>query len=468
MGSRIVQRIQDSVHGLMEFRGLETIVVDVLRTPELQRLRKIRQLGLVNYVFPGAEHSRFSHSLGAAHLALRFGGQLRDDARRIFARELVPDEHALADLALAALCHDLGHGPLSHVWEREIVGGGFDRLAWAHSLGLDPSTTIVRQGQWHEIVGQGLLGWPDGQLHRLLELHEEQTSARIQGMLNGQYYYPYLPRILGSDVDVDRADFIMRDTHNTGVAYGRFDLNWLISTCILGRTVDTGKWVVGFDAKKAVRVIEQFLIARQAMYDTVYHHKTVRCIEGMVALLLRRLKALVGAGAVPPVSTFLAPTLRVLEGKALGPAEVLKLDDFALFVLIDAVAEGSFRDDTAKDLARRLQARDPFKQVPVPSEEIVRFLASPDNSAKLHEVVKRFVPGLAQYYVLIDHTQFEMLSREAAHQVLLVNSSRVATRGAEHDTLSPYLGPARTAYRLFTVGPAVESVKRLIESPSSH
>src|SRR5712691_685660 len=103
-------RIQDSVHGLMEFRGLETIVVDVLRTPEIQRLRRIRQLGLGHYVFPGAEHSRLVHSLGAAWLAVRFARQLREAARDYLPEALRPSENAIADLALAALCHDLGHG----------------------------------------------------------------------------------------------------------------------------------------------------------------------------------------------------------------------------------------------------------------------------------------------------------------------------------------------------------------------
>ena len=80
MPSSRFQRVQDSVHGLMEFRGMETLVIEVLRTPEIQRLRRIRQLGLAHLVFPGAEHSRLVHSLGAAYLAIRFGRHLQDRA----------------------------------------------------------------------------------------------------------------------------------------------------------------------------------------------------------------------------------------------------------------------------------------------------------------------------------------------------------------------------------------------------
>src|SRR5438067_10745592 len=120
-----VRRIQDATHGLMEFRGMETFVVDVLRTREVQRLRRVRQLGLVHLVFPGAEHSRLVHSLGAAYLAVLFGRRLSEATRGYLSKFLIPDEVAVRDFALAALFHDLGHGPLSHAWEREIVGAGY-------------------------------------------------------------------------------------------------------------------------------------------------------------------------------------------------------------------------------------------------------------------------------------------------------------------------------------------------------
>jgi HD superfamily phosphohydrolase len=106
-----VQRIQDPVHGLMEFRGMETLVIDILRTPEIQRLRRVRQLGLAHLVFPGAEHSRLVHSLGAAWLAIRFGRQLAESSGSVLTDVLLPNPSSIRDLAIAALCHDLGHGP---------------------------------------------------------------------------------------------------------------------------------------------------------------------------------------------------------------------------------------------------------------------------------------------------------------------------------------------------------------------
>src|SRR5580658_2298577 len=134
MSKGAIQRIQDPVHGLMEFRGMETLVIDILRTPEIQRLRRIRQLGLAHLVFPGAEHSRLVHSLGAAWLAVRFGRQLADSAKTAVIDVLLPTPSSIRDLAVAALCHDLGHGPLSHAWEREVIGKNWSYDGWARKL----------------------------------------------------------------------------------------------------------------------------------------------------------------------------------------------------------------------------------------------------------------------------------------------------------------------------------------------
>jgi HD superfamily phosphohydrolase len=446
----------------MEFHGLETIVVEVLRTPEVQRLRRIRQLGAVHFVFPGAEHSRFSHCLGASHLAIRFGRHLQREARSRFIAALIPDEHVIADLAVAALCHDLGHGPLSHAWEREIVGEKFNRAEWTRSLGLESAGETAKDVKWHELVGQALLEWPDGQLHRLLELQERGTARRISELLSGKYYLPYLSRLLSSDVDVDRADFIMRDTHYSGVAYGRFDLNWLLSTSTLGHEAVGGQIVFGFEERKAVRVIEQFLIARHAMYDTEYYHKAVRCIEGMISLLLRRIKEVVLSGFEPPMTEIVRPAIKIMQGEALGPSELLRLDDFVIFVLIDQVAQGAFPDDTARDLAQRIQSRDLFKVVPVSSEDVSGFFSNPGNADKLYDMVKPFVPGLAKFYVYVDQAKFQMFSSAPGHHAMLISRSGDAARAAEHNSLRQYQQPARGMTRVFTVAPAVEAVRRLI------
>ncbi|MGB9455654.1 MAG: HD domain-containing protein [Bryobacteraceae bacterium] len=437
---------------------METVVVDVLRTPELQRLRRIRQLGLSHFVFPGAEHSRLAHSLGASYLALKFGRQLMERSRDFLIDELSPTPESIRDLAVAALCHDLGHGPLSHAWEREIVGENYDFDRWIHKLGLAGEKDNLRDAKWHELVGQGLLAWEDGKLHRLLEGHDAGFSRRLRYLLRGKYYLPYLPRLLASDVDVDRADFLRRDTHQCGVAYGRYDLDWLISTCTVGQT-DQCDLVVGFDKRKAVRVVEQFLIARRALYETVYYHKTVRIVEGMVALFLRRLKEVAAAESGRlGVFDFLKPLIAMISGEVLSPPELLSLDDFALWILIQAVSEAKGMDETVHDLGQRILARDLFKIVPCPNEKVREFLLKPDGHDRLHSAIQPFCSGKAAYYLYIDSTNFAMLAERPGNMAYLVDENRLATPIRDNEALRGYRAKPEESLRLFTLSEAVGAV----------
>jgi HD superfamily phosphohydrolase len=384
----------------------------------------------------------------------------------LFTEALCPDEATIRDIALAALCHDLGHGPLSHAWEREIVGQRFDRAAWAKLLGLDFSEEVLQRLKWHEMVSHSLLRWKEGQLHRLLEQHEGGLSSRLSNLLLGAYYIPYLPRLLSSDVDVDRADFIRRDTHQTGVAYGRYDLEWLLSTATIGyREVGSQKeWVVGFDQRKSIRVVEQFLIARRALYETVYHHRTVRCAEGMVALFLRRLRHVVLDGASIAVADFVRPIITMIQGGAVGPSELLSLDDFSLFVLIDTIAQSSIKDDTVRDLARRVRERDLFKQVPISSEILNRYLRSDHAKEKLYEAVKPYAPGDAEYYILLDETEFSFLSKRDEQKVCLVDGNNHAAFVNDHPEFENHRHSDAEELRLFTLREAVDSVAGCILS----
>lgn len=466
MGRQRVQRIQDSIHGLMEFQGMETVIIDLLRTPELQRLRRIKQLGLVHQVFPAAEHSRFTHSLGTSYLAIKFGRQLRDITRQKIIPSLAVDETVIRDLAVAALCHDLGHGPLSHAWEREIVGYDFKREIWIKKLGLPEDEPVYKRMKWHELVGHAFLLWEDGTLHRLLEQHEIGSSDRIRNFLTGKYFISFLPRLLSSDIDVDRADFIKRDTHQTGVAYGRYDLDWLISTCTIG-TLDhpNGKeWVLGFDQRKAIRVIEQFLIARRALYETVYHHKTVRSAEGLVALFLRRLKEVIKSGKeiFKGVELF-NPIYKTISGEALEPHELLSIDDYTLSHILDLIVTQGADDRTLVDLANRIVTRDLFKIVPIQSRTIRTFMRNPNAKKKLHDVIDPYCPGDSKYYIIFDEFDFKMLSSDEKDSVYLVDTDSKAKPIYLDKDLRSYAEKNIEGIRLFTLREAIKPVVNLIE-----
>jgi HD superfamily phosphohydrolase len=385
-----------------------------------------------------------------------------DRSRDFLIDELSPTPESIRDMAVAALCHDLGHGPLSHAWEREIVGEDYDFDRWIQKLGLTAEKDNLRDAKWHELVGQGFLAWEDGKLHRLLEGHDAGFSRRLRFLLRGKYYLPYLPRLLDSDIDVDRADFLRRDTHQCGVAYGRYDLDWLISTCTVGETVQHDL-VVGFDKRKALRVVEQFLIARRALYETVYYHKTVRIVEGMVALFLRRLKEVAAGEALRlGVFDFLKPLIRMISGDVLSQAELLSLDDFALWILIQAVSEAKGMDETVHDLGQRILARDLFKIVPCSNEKVREFLLRPDGRDRLCSAIQPFCPGKAEYYLCVDSTTFAMLAERSGKFAYLVDDNRLATPIRDHEALQAYRGRPEEGVRLFTLSEAVAAVVKAI------
>jgi len=443
---------------------METSVVEVLRAKELQRLRKIRQLGLAHLVFPGAEHSRLVHSLGAAYLAVRFARQLSHATSEFLIPTLRPSESSVRDLAVAALCHDLGHGPLSHVWEKNVIGEDFDRRAWANALGVDISDSDLQQRKWHELVGQALLAWPEGELHRILENQELNSSDRIRQLLMGHYYIPYLARLLSSDVDLDRADFLLRDAHQTGAVYGRFDLNWLLSTATVGET-PLGRLTVGFDSRKAPPVIEQFLVARRAMYHTVYLHKTVRAAEAMMSLLLKRLQLVMRERDLAVDSRLFAPFRKVIRGEPLSPPEVLGLDDYSLWVFIQQLSEAEGIDITVADLARRIVARDLFKLVPCAPKRLCAFIVQPGAYERLHHVLTAYTRGDAQYYVYVDESSFEILCPDEQNWSYFVDSdTRRAYPIRDHERIQQYRRQPETLMRLFAPREAIEDIAKLVES----
>jgi HD superfamily phosphohydrolase len=456
------QRIQDSVHGLMEFHGMENVVIEVLRTPEIQRLRRIRQLGLAHFVFPGAEHSRFVHSLGASHLAIRFCKQLKDTQGSNLYKSFVPDVESICDLAVGALCHDLGHGPLSHMWEREIIGEDYDDKKWIKALYLDEND-FIKKPKWHELISQAFLNWGDGQLHQLLEKHEVGFSKRLRQLLLGNYYIPYLPRLISSDIDVDRCDFIKRDTLMTGVAYGRYDLDWLISASTVGKY--NGKLVFGFDERKAIRVIEQFLIARRALYDTVYYHKTVRCAEGMAGLFLSKLKEVIQNKGfeIARSNTLLRPVVKIVSGEPLKFEELLSLDDYYLWSLIDVVTKMENTDNALKDLGQRIISRNLFKIVPCSSQKVNDFLRKPDGRKKILEAIKPYCPqGNEQFYLVVDEKKFNMFSENESDLGFIIDSDGKAIAIKDHVSFGSIRQLQSDEVRIFTLSEAVQDVCKLI------
>jgi HD superfamily phosphohydrolase len=334
--------LRDPIHGLMAFEGArERVLSALLPTREVQRLRRVRQLGLASLVFPGAEHSRFAHALGAAHVMSRLLDRFEALDVQLAPDERLDDE-AKNDALAAALLHDLGHGPYSHLFE-DVLPGAPRHETWTERFLLDPRSEV----------------------HLALEGLSRGSAARVAALVLGRHRLPYLGHAISGTLDVDRCDYLLRDSHMTGVRYGIYDLDWLLRALTLGHVRDASgreRPELAVDGRKGLPPIEGFFLARNFMYQQVYHHKAVRAAEVLVRAILARASELLRDGLDLP---------RVPQALRLGArGEHAALDDY--FELDDAAlssAIASFRDvrdAQLADLSRRFFARALPKTLPLP------------------------------------------------------------------------------------------------------
>jgi len=254
--------INDPVHGFLTVPY--DSVFSIMEHPYFQRLRRIKQLGLTHLVYPGAMHTRFSHTLGAVHLMGLAIGELRGKGHDI------TDEEAEA-VTLAILLHDIGHGPFSHALEHSITSGA-----------------------GHEVLSglfmQRLNAEMDGRLDMAIAIFEDRHPKR------------FLHQLVSSQLDVDRLDYLKRDSFFTGVSEGVVGSDRLLK---MFDVVDD-RIVV---ESKGIYSVEKFLVARRIMYWQVYLHKTVLSAEYLLIRILLRAKELAGKGqtlfATPALATFL-------------------------------------------------------------------------------------------------------------------------------------------------------------------
>ncbi|NGM67577.1 HD domain-containing protein [Natronolimnobius sp. AArcel1] len=231
--------IKDSVHDHIRVDG---VARDLLDTPEVQRLRRITQLGTVSFVYPSANHTRFEHSLGVYHLACKALENLDIDGQQ-------------ADrVQAAALLHDVGHGPFSHNLE---------------------SLTYRETGRYHDDVHDLLA---DGAVGDVLRSHNLEP-ARVAGLIAGDGRFG---QIVSGELDVDRMDYLVRDAHHTGVPYGTIDHERLLRELAF---VD-GELVL---AEGNVQAAESLLVARALMNPTVYSHSVARISKAMLRRAAERL-----------------------------------------------------------------------------------------------------------------------------------------------------------------------------------
>ncbi len=324
MGQTINKRkiINDPVYGFINIP--EDIIFDLIEHPWFQRLRNIRQLGLTNFVYPGANHSRFQHALGALHLMDLAVATLRRKGVIISAEE---EEATL----IAILLHDIGHGPFSHALESSLISG------------------IIHEDLSHLLM------------KRLNESYGGRLGLAIE-IFRGTYNRKFLHELVSGQTDMDRLDYLRRDSFFTGVIEGSVGSDRIIR--MLNVVDDT----LVID-EKGIYSVEKFLIARRLMFWQVYMHKTVISSENLLVKILKRAKELARAGddiyATPALRFFLYNQISLADIKGNGTfppdhvaAVFTRLDDSDILVSARYWSDSS--DPVLANLSERLVKRDLF------------------------------------------------------------------------------------------------------------
>jgi len=304
--------IYDNVHGYIGVTSLERKIID---TRIFQRLRRISHLGLASFVYPGATQTRFAHSLGALFVMQKM------------CENLIPQGHVknedLPILRLAALLHDVGHYPFSHVIERLLSQSD------ARGKHVNFGITLIKKSEIGQILSEN--GIQPSDIEKLLLKKKEPE-------------YPVYSYLLDSDLDVDKIDYLLRDSLHTGVAYGQVDADRLIRTVTVD---DEGMLAIREKGKQAV---ENLMIARYHMYQCIYFHKVVAAFELMLRKVYEEL--------LEEKKVFTLEEL--LEKTEENQAEICDYDDS---YVLQAMKNYQGNNTFLKDLINMIWSREPLCKI---------------------------------------------------------------------------------------------------------
>jgi HD superfamily phosphohydrolase len=338
--SEMTERIyRDPVHNIISLltdTDEGELMKQLIDTPEFQRLRRIKQLGLGLYTYQGAEHSRFTHSLGAFHLMTRVLDRLGERY------EIKPEDRVA--VRAAALLHDVGHGSFSHVMEKVL---NFHHESWTVQVILTQDTAVGR----------------------LLHSYSADLPKRVAAIIEGNFKPAALAHLVSSQLDVDRMDYLLRDSLMTGAKYGIYDLEWIINALAIDQEADRI-----YVAARGLYAVEAYLQARYYMFRQVYFHRTLRSAEAVLRSIFRRALQLLEAG---DDVWYAADTAfeKILRRQTLTITEHLQVDDSDVLFHIKQWQRS--HDAILGDLSRRFMGRRLFKalDLDIPVSERAEFLA---------------------------------------------------------------------------------------------
>ena len=314
-------------------RTTDEWLVELLNCREVQRLRRIHQLGVSHYTYPGADHSRLSHTLGVLHLMQQAWKHL----------QALPEtdpgiERAKHPLLAAAVLHDVGHGPFSHLFEPCL---GVDHEQWSRRIICDSGTEVYDVLDRYHIP------------------HDDVATLIEKGNVKRP---PWQKNLLSSELDVDRLDYLRRDSLFTGAGYGHFDWYRILHSFKLHTRPDGLRMLVWAD--KAKFAIEEYIFARFYMYNNVYQHKTTRGFEKLLHAAWDRAKQLAADGKnawlVREVEDFLTADDPSVQ-------QYLALEDATLLYQLQVWT--THPDKALSDLASRFLRRKGFAMIEAPKTE---------------------------------------------------------------------------------------------------
>lgn len=343
---------RDPIYGYIHV--YDQLIWDLIQTKEVQRLRRIKQLGGTYMVFHTAEHSRFSHSLGVYEMA-------RKIIRALMHRGTILSEEERLLVLSAALLHDLGHGPFSHSFESVF-------------------------GVRHELFTEKII-IGNTEVNRVLESYCKGFATKVRDVINKSYPNPLIVSIISSQLDADRLDYLLRDAYFTGASYGEIDVDRILRTM----RVVNNKIVYKVSGMHA---IEDYLMSRYQMYWQVYLHSTGRSFDLVIQRMLHRVRELIFTGY--KFKHPLGALKDLFLEEELSVETYLKFDDSTLIYYISQFIDED--DEILHDLADRFINRRLFKEI--------HYTPSDEMDEKLKEV-KEYMIELGidpEYYLLTDYS----------------------------------------------------------------
>lgn len=429
------QRLRDPVHGLVVFAPgdrFEQLMWQLINTPEFQRLRRIKQLGFSELVYPGATHTRFAHSIGVFHTARLLVRQLR----QLLGGEF--DEERANIATCAALVHDIGHGPFSHAFESVMKERDIPK----------------KHESWTVEIIEG-----DTSVGRVLDGFDTKLRKEVAELLSQEHPSDIYASIVSSQFDADRLDYLRRDRLMTGTEHGNFDWAWLLNNLQIGEIPmfsddeSSGRRVEGLIlGEKGLSAAEAYLLGRYHLYTQVYLHKTTRGAEKMLGKLLGRVAQCIAEKRVKETGLPQSHPLRAFFAKKGATLEnYLKLDDSLIWGSMSLLS--SAEDEIIRQLADRLQKRDLYKCVNISSLAKASGGAALSNfRLKLEEAIKS--GHLSEFDVLQDRTNVSAYELSDYESPTVLEQIRIQRPGADHEdiaVLSAVVAPLCAGEKVFRV-----------------